>query len=134
MAKIPLVYKSIEPLILGMLNGNALTHEKIKKLLITEWDWKHRASQKPKSQTKLMNHIFAIKQKGVTPTFYQQQQPSKASSSHQRTDSQGLQQEWKQHSKHRSIKNKKKGKKTDPKGKSKHCAHFTKAKSSDSNH
>jgi hypothetical protein len=133
MEKIPQVYNNVQPILLGLLHMSELTPEKIKSLLTTEWDRKRGASQKPQSQTKVANRISAVKQKGVTPTFHQQQQPSKASSSHQRAEPQAPQQEWKQRSKRGGVKNKKKTKKTDYKGKGKHCAHFADA-DSDSDH
>jgi hypothetical protein len=95
----------------------------MKEVFITEWEHKCPAHQR-QQQTNVPNRISAVKQKGQTPTFHQQQQPKAGPSNyHQRAGPSGPQQTgWKQRSKCGGAKNKKKSKPASGKGKSR--AHY----------
>jgi hypothetical protein len=126
MENIPCTYSNIEPMFLAGMHNQKLSTESIKALCRTEWERKQPPA--PKLQTKVAAKVSAIKHKGHTTSFQEQQKP-KASGSTQRDQQQ--QGEWRQRGKHGGTKTKK-GKKPNSKGKGKAHAHFVGGESDDS--
>jgi hypothetical protein len=89
MENIPKSYSNIEPMHLAGMHDKKLTTDSIKALCKTEWERKRLS--KPAQQMKVTAKVSAIKHKGHTPSFQQQQLP-KPSRSTQRNQLQ--QSEW----------------------------------------